>query len=168
MVMVTACPNRQDLKKAYNASKQISKYGRQATTAVGDLFEAKIIDFRTKEQIVARLRYIQQKGDDFIGLLDAARAEFGNKLPDEQIRALDLFFNAEIVRALTQIFADMARLSKEKSDQVYMAILILKNAVFFIADIFNQATGDSVSYKTTREFEYFHNLYNGGRLTYAE
>lgn len=147
LVLIGAgCPSRTNVKQAFELSSQLSDYGKQATTAVGDLFEAKVISFEQKEKYVSALRKIQASGKIFNAKIEVLANIYKTKLPDEEITALDIFFNQEIIAPLAGILIDAANLSKENAQSVYLAIAVLKQAILFISNTFGKAKRQSVSF----------------------
>lgn len=145
------CPSRGDVKKAFNLSRDISLYGKQATVAVGDLYEGKVISYEQKELYVSYLRQIQEKGEAFFNQVDALAKVYKTKLPDEEIGALDIFFNQEIIAPLVAILVDAGKLSKDKAQAVFAAVAVLKQAILFIANSFGKSNSNAVSFTFYKE-----------------
>jgi hypothetical protein len=145
---MTACPQRSDLVKAFNASEKIASYTEIGARAVGDLFEAKVIDYETKEKLVAKLKIVARNGRRFHETLVAIKAQYGATLPDREVNALDIVFNRDVIAPLADLLTETGLLSENASSQILTALVFLKSAVLTVAKLFGQLRpNQSASYE---------------------
>lgn len=150
-----ACPSKNSLAKGFEASSKISQVGFQSTVAVGDLFTANVINYETKEKLVEALRKVQVNGERFNRVLSELKATYGKDVPPEEIRALDIFFNQNIIAPFVEILIEAGTLSAATAEKIYLAIAALKQIVFTVSTVFGQSMSRSESFEAVRNRESF-------------
>lgn len=149
-LLATGCPSRSDIVKGFKTSEGIAGTVELSATNVGDLFSAGIIPYEAKEQIIAGLRIVQKNGKRFHAEVDALAKQYKGKLPDEKLKALDVLFSREVIAPFAEILVQVKLLSPEASEKVFAALIILRTAIFGIANIFGQILSQSESFEFCR------------------
>lgn len=157
-LIVTACPSKSAMEKAFNASAKLSQVGTQAAIGTKDLFDAGVISFETKESIAKGLRKVQQKGAEFNTILSELKAKYGKNPPENELAFLDIFFNREIIAPFVQILIEIGALSKEKAQQVFLIVAGLKQIIYTIANVLGQFNGASASFNAVKSRGEFANV----------
>lgn len=142
-----ACPKQSDFVRAYRASTRVAGATEQAAVAVGDLYRAGVIDYATKEKLVEKLRLVERGGRAFHHSIDAVRASFGNRLPDDQASALDTLFNREVIAPFLDLLTTAGTLSENTAQKIFLAIAVIRQLVLTVANLFGQLRSGSASYE---------------------
>lgn len=150
-----ACPSKKTIADGFKASSKISQTGFQATVAVGDLYQSKIISFETKEKLVKALRVVQTNGERFNKVLSELKERYGKDVPQDEIKALDVFFSQNIIAPFVEVLVEAGTLTAATAEKVYLAIAALKQIVFTVSNIFGQTLAESVSFNAVQNREVF-------------
>lgn len=150
-LVLTACPARSDLVKAFKASEQLAVTTETAALAIGDLYQGKVISFEQKEKLISKMRIIATNGRRFHTEVSALAAIYKTKLPDEKISALDVLFNSEVIAPFLEVLLEAGALSKEASQRVFLVLAVLRTAVLTISNAFGKRLSDSRSYQFYKE-----------------
>jgi hypothetical protein len=149
-MLITGCPKKGELEKAYNVSESISTSIEVAADNVTALFEAGLIDYKMKEIIVHRLRQAREGGKRFHAALDVLHAAGKISVSESQLGALDVMLNAEVVRHFSEILVDLNVLSPETQAKVLAAIVLARQAVVTIITLFIRARG-----RTSANYDFY-------------
>jgi hypothetical protein len=156
-LFLTACPKAKDIKTAFKASASIAKYTGTAAQTVGELYTAGVIDYATKERLIAKLRVVAENGKRFHQEVEAVYQMYKNALPDKELNALDIIFNRDVIAPLVDLLTDAGLLSPNAGAQVLTALIFLKQAVLTVADLFGKLRpGQSASFKFYLEHQEFY------------
>lgn len=147
---MTACPAKSDIEKAYNISENISITIETAADNVAALYTAGVISFELKETLIKRLRQARDGGKRFHAEVDALYAVYKSKLPDEKIGFLDVALNAGVVQPFTDILVDIKVLSPAAQQKVLAAIVLARQAIVTLINLFVRARG-----RTSANYEFY-------------
>lgn len=132
LLIVSACKPA-TLEKAYKASAQIASYTERAAIAVGDLYDYGVITYDQKERIAAKLRLIVTNGKRFHNTVKSIAEQTKNNPSANDFSALDVMFNDEVIKLLSELVTEIGLLSKDRAKLVFAAIAVLRQLILTIA-----------------------------------
>lgn len=105
-----------DLIKAFNLSSTMSNYLGLTAQILGNLFDDKKLSYKTKSEMVSKLRDIHQKIDNFNNKLSLKKHASKNNLTNTEIKDLYVFINTEIIKPFSSILVEV-NLFLDKKDE---------------------------------------------------
>lgn len=156
-IVTMACPaSKANIEKAYSTAEGMYITVEEAAHNVLALYEAKIITYELKERIVAGMRKSKDGVDRFKGLVDAFYAiEKTRNVPDDVLSGWDVYVSTEVAQPISDLLVDIKLLTPENQQKVLTAIVLVRQAILTIMNIFVRARGRaSVNFEFyTREKE---------------
>lgn len=148
LLLVTACPSKGALEKAFNQSANIGKLASASAVTVGDLYKAGVISLETKDQIAEKLAQIVTSGTQVHGVIKALAEKYKGQVDNitaDERNNLDLLFSREIVEPFLAILTSLKLLSPNTAKQILVAVALLRSAIMTVTGVFGSG---SASYTT--------------------
>lgn len=143
LLMVTACPSKGDLEKAFKQSANIGKVASASAVTVGDLYKAGVISLDTKDKIALQLGKIVENGARVHEVIKALAAKYKGQVdnisPTER-NDLDLMFSREVVEPFLEIFKSLNVLPAHTAQQILVAVALLRSAIMTVSGIFGPSS----------------------------
>lgn len=147
LIMVTACPSRSGLEKAFNESARVASLAETAAVTTGEFYSSGLIPLATKDRIADALALVVKNGKSFHKVLVGLKAQYGDRLseiPKAELANLDLLFSTQVITPFLEILSNFRVLSPEIARKLVVAFSILKTAILTVSSVFG---GGSVSYQ---------------------
>jgi hypothetical protein len=157
LLMITACPSKGALEKAFNQSASIGKIASASAITVGDLYRAGVISLDIKDQIAGKLGKIVESGARVHEVIKALAAKYKgqvNKITPSEQSDLDLMFSREVVEPFLDILTALNVLPPNTAKQILVAIALLRSAIMTVSGIFGPS---SASYTKIHALEVTYN-----------
>ena len=146
LILVTACPSKSDLVRAFNRSAAIGGLAETAAVTTGDFYKQGFISLEWKDDVASQLDMIVKNGKSFHKLLVALKAKYAGSLaniPKWEIADLDPIFSRDVIEPFLAILVQSGALPPEIAKKVMLAFSLLRTAIMTISGIFGSG---SVSY----------------------
>jgi hypothetical protein len=153
IVMVTACPSKSGLERAFNESARIGELATVAAVTTGDFYRSGFLTLEVKDKIAAQLAKVVKSGQSFHQVLVAMKQKYGNNLnsvPKSELVDLDLLFSTEVIKPFLDILTTVGLLPPEMAKKVLLAFSLLRTAILAVSGIFGRG---SVSYNFYRQHQ---------------
>ncbi len=147
LVMVTACPSRSKLEKAFNESARVAQLAETSAVTTGEFYRSGLITLEAKDRIAESLSKVVVNGKSFHRLLRGLKDQYGSRLdnaPASVLANLDLVFSTQVIAPFLEILTAIGALPAAAAQKVLVAFTILKTAILTIASVFG---GGSVSHR---------------------
>ncbi len=152
-ITTMACPwsSSSSIEKAYNTAEGMYVTVEEAANNVLALFDAQIISYELKEAIIAKLRQANGGTNRFKALVDGFYAvNKASTVPGEKITEWDVYLNSEVVKPISDILVDIKVLSPENQKKVLIAIVLVRQAIMTLVNVFVRARG-----RTSINFDFY-------------
>jgi hypothetical protein len=143
LVMVTACPSRSKLERAFNESARVAQLAETAARTTGDLYQAGILSLEAKDRIAASLGQVVTNGKQFHQLLVGLKNQYGDRLdnaPASALQHLDLVFSTQVIAPFLEILRNVGALPAATAQNLMVVLAVLKTAIMTVAGVFGSGS----------------------------
>ena len=147
LIMMTACPSRSGLEKAFHESARVASLAETAAVTTGEFYSSGLLNLTTKDRIADALALVVKNGKSFHKVLAGLKAQYGDNLtaiPKAELANLDLIFSTQVITPFLEILSNIGVLPPAIAQKLVVAFSILKTAILTISGVFG---GGSASYQ---------------------
>lgn len=157
LVMVTACPSRSKLERAFNESARVASLAETAAVTTGEFYRSGLLSLDAKDRVAEALGKVVVNGKSFHRLLVGLKAQFGDRLenaPASALENLDLVFSTQVIAPFLEILTTIGVLPAAAAQKLLVAVSILKTAILTIAGVFGSRSASYQFYLNQREADH--------------
>lgn len=149
LVMVTACPSRSKLERAFNESARVAQLAETAAVTTGEFYRSGLISVEAKDRIADALGRVVVNGKSFHRLLVGLKQQYGDRLenaPASALENLDLVFSTQVIAPFLEILNAVGVLPTATAQKLLVAISILKTAILTVSGVFGRGSASHQFY----------------------